>query len=74
MSTKGDIDVTHSEVADTSDETKKLGLWQALKRWPKLSAYCAGLISAILLWGYDSAMAGNLSGLSQFRYASSRIV
>lgn len=62
------MEAVHTENASSDDEFKKLSLWQAVKRWPKVSAYCLALTSAILLWGYDLAMAGNLAGLDQFKY------
>ena len=61
--------ITHNEEARIREEEKALNLIQAFKRWPRLSAYCLALTSAILLWGYDIAMSGSLSGLDQFKYA-----
>jgi hypothetical protein len=59
MSTGGSdrkADVAHDEHALAHEEVKKLTLWQSLRRWPKVSAYCLALTSAILLWGYDLAV------------------
>lgn len=61
--------IMHLEEVDSTDSSKELSLWQALRKWPKVSAYCLALTSAILLWGYDMAMNGNLAGLDQFQYA-----
>ncbi|KAK5948105.1 hypothetical protein OHC33_010853 [Knufia fluminis] len=46
---------------------KPRSLWQNLRRYPKVSAYCIALTSGILLWGYDLAMSGNLAGMDQFK-------
>lgn len=46
----------------------KLSLWQAVRKWPKVAGYCLALTTAILLWGYDMAMVGNLASLPQFQY------
>ncbi len=46
----------------------KLSLWQAVQKWPKVAGYCLALTTAILLWGYDMAMVGNLASLPQFQY------
>jgi hypothetical protein len=50
------VDIAHDEHALAHEEVKKLTLWQSLRRWPKVSAYCLALTSAILLWGYDLAV------------------
>jgi hypothetical protein len=46
----------------------KLSLWQAFRKWPKVAGYCLALTTAILLWGYDMAMVGNLASLPEFQY------
>ncbi|KIW65451.1 hypothetical protein PV04_07710 [Phialophora macrospora] len=46
----------------------KLSLWQAIQRWPKVAGYCLALTTAILLWGYDMAMVGNLASLPEFQH------
>ncbi|KEF58235.1 uncharacterized protein A1O9_06161 [Exophiala aquamarina CBS 119918] len=63
------VNVFHAEDLGLSDEEKRQNLVQALRRWPKMSAYCLALTSAILLWGYDMAMSGSLAGLDQFKEA-----
>ena len=61
----------HVEDAPTPTETAqapiKLSLWQAMRKWPKVAGYCLALTTAILLWGYDMAMVGNLASLPQFQ-------
>ena len=49
----------HIEQVEFEDSSKELSLLQAIRKWPKVSAYCLALTSAILLWGYDMAMNGN---------------
>lgn len=51
------------------DRSTEFSLFQALRHWPKVSAYCLSLTSAILLWGFGLAMTGNLSSLPEFQYA-----
>lgn len=43
-------------------------LWTGLKEYSRVSMYCLALTSAILLWGYDMAMTGNLYGMDEFKY------
>lgn len=59
-----DSDVAHP----STGVMKPRSLWQNLRRYPKVSAYCIALTSGILLWGYDLAMSGNLAGMDQFKY------
>ena len=49
-------------------EPAKLSLWQAIRKWPKVVGYCLASTTAILLWGYDMAMVGNLASLPEFQY------
>ncbi|OCT49090.1 sugar transporter [Cladophialophora carrionii] len=46
----------------------KLSLWRAVRKWPKVAGYCLALTTAILLWGYDMAMVGNLASLPAFQH------
>lgn len=50
-----------------SNPRVQLTLLQGLRMWPKITLYCLSLTTAILLWGYDMAMVGNLAGLDQFQ-------
>ena len=45
---------------------EKLSLLQALKRWPRITMYSISLSLNILLWGYDSAIVGNVSSMPVF--------
>jgi len=63
--------VTHLENVpsrETSIDPAEMGLWQNLKRNPKVAAYCFALTSVILLWGYDLGMTSNLASLPEFQY------
>lgn len=42
-------------------------LWAGLKEHSRVSTFCLALTSAILLWGYDMAMTGNLYGMDEFK-------
>ncbi|KAJ9610482.1 hypothetical protein H2200_005259 [Cladophialophora chaetospira] len=61
--------VIHLEDAppDRDPVSPKLSLWHALRKWPKVAGYCLALTTAILLWGYDMAMVGNLASLPEFQ-------
>lgn len=45
----------------------KLGLWAALRRYPKIALYSSMLTSTILLWGYDSSVVGGVSSMPEFQ-------
>ncbi|KAK5047094.1 hypothetical protein LTR84_007037 [Exophiala bonariae] len=62
------IENTASDHFNNREVPTDLTLWQATKRWPKVTLYCLALTSGVLLWGYDAAMAGNLAALDQFKY------
>jgi hypothetical protein len=40
------------ELEESASSEEQLTLWQAVRKWPKVTAYCLALTSAILLWGY----------------------
>lgn len=46
---------------------KELGIWQAVTKYRKVVLYCVGLSSAVLLYGYDQAIVGSVSGLPVFQ-------
>lgn len=48
-------------------DEKPLKLWQAARQYPKTLGYCVLLTSAVLLWGYDVAMTGNLNSVDAFQ-------
>ncbi|KFY32323.1 hypothetical protein V493_00308 [Pseudogymnoascus sp. VKM F-4281 (FW-2241)] len=60
------ISPTASSTGDfvTEDE---LTLWQAVSKWRKVVLYCVGLNAAVLLYGYDQAIVGSVSGLPAFQ-------
>lgn len=65
------IPATHLEDVpsqETSIDPAEMGLWQNLKKNPKVAAYCFALTSVILLWGYDMGMTSNLASLPEFQY------
>lgn len=48
-----------------------LSLWQSVRKWPKIVGYSLGLTSAILLWGFDTSIVGNVSAVPSFQYGCS---
>jgi hypothetical protein len=42
------------------DEKRNLHLIQACKIYPKIVGYCFGLVTVILLWGYDLVIVGTI--------------
>ena len=52
---------------DNDGHDAHLPLVQAMKKYPKIVAYCLSLTSAVLLWGYDLAVVGSLVSLPAFQ-------
>lgn len=46
----------------------ELPLWQALRKWRRVTIYCIGLTSAILMYGYDYVIVGTTSSMPSFQY------
>jgi MFS transporter, SP family, general alpha glucoside:H+ symporter len=57
-------DATSHAVLDAHD---KLGFKQAVRTYPKVSAWCLALTTAILLWGYDMIIVGSVTGVNSFQ-------
>lgn len=56
---------THqSNIAGTDDETS---LWKSVRKWPRVLGYSLGLTSAILLYGFDTSIVGNVSAIPAFQ-------
>lgn len=55
---------------ETTIDPAEMTLWKNLRKNPKVAAYCLGLTSVILLWGYDLAMTSNLASLPEFQYVA----
>lgn len=54
---------------DTNDSPQAVHvpLWQSMKKWPRVVAYNLALSSAILLYGYDLVIVGNVSSMPAFQ-------
>lgn len=61
------ISTTALSTADFVAEDE-LTLWQAVGKWRKVVLYCVGLNAAVILYGYDQAIVGSVSGLPAFQY------
>ncbi|KAK3634323.1 hypothetical protein LTR56_015357 [Elasticomyces elasticus] len=46
---------------------EKLSLWQAVRRWPKAAGISLCMALNILLWGYDTAIVGNVASMPVFQ-------
>lgn len=53
-------------VASAGDDAQ-LTLWQAVRTWKKVVLYCLGLSFAVILYGYDQAIVGSVSGIPAFQ-------
>lgn len=64
------ISSNHTQaVTVTSDGgDDNLTLWQALRKWRRVTLYCVGMSSAILLYGFDYAIVGTSSAMPSFQY------
>lgn len=49
------------------DNDDHLTLWQALKKWKRISWYCVGMTSAILMYGFDYVIVGSGSAMPSFQ-------
>ncbi|KAJ5118299.1 Major facilitator superfamily domain general substrate transporter [Penicillium atrosanguineum] len=52
---------------NTDPKTQHVPLWQSVKKWPRVIAYCLILSSAILLYGYDLVIVGSVSAMPSFQ-------
>lgn len=53
--------------AKSVEETEDLAFFQAVRRYPKVAAYCLALTTSILLWGYDLVVVGSVTGVPAFQ-------
>lgn len=56
-----------AESVSSIDENEDLPFFQAVKRYPKVAAYCLALTTAILLWGYDLVIVSSVTGVPAFQ-------
>lgn len=50
-----------------SIDDQDLTLWQAVRKWKKVVLYCLALSFAVILYGYDQAIVGSVSGIPAFQ-------
>lgn len=55
------------QVTVTPMDYEKLTLFQALKKWKRISWIAMAVAMNILLWGFDSGIVGNLSSMPVFQ-------
>ena len=61
-------DASLLEKADPVPETEpKMTLWQALRKWPRISWYSLVLTSTIVLWGFDNVLVSSVSAMPVFQ-------
>lgn len=58
---------TKDERSYVTEPEKRLNLFAAVRKWPKVSLWCMALTSTILLWGYDHALISSVSGMPVFQ-------
>ena len=58
--------VTHDAETATALE-KSMGVWEAVKKYPKAVAFSMILSLCVIMEGYDTALLGSFYGLPQFR-------
>lgn len=56
-----------SSVAITPDDDRHLSLWLAVRMYKKVVLYCLCLSFAVVLYGYDQAIVGSVSGIPAFQ-------
>ena len=42
-------------------------LWKSIRKWPKVLGYSLAMTSAILLYGFDTSIVGNVSAIPEFQ-------
>lgn len=58
------------EQEESEEPETAAGLWREIKTYPKITAFCVGLMFSSLIGGYDTAISGNIIALPRFQYAS----
>lgn len=49
------------------DEHADMRLFQAIKKWRRVTLFCVGMTSAILMYGYDYVIVGTVSAMPSFQ-------
>ena len=49
-------------MASSIDDNEEIPFLQAIRRYPKIAAYCLALTTSILLWGYDLVIVSSVTG------------
>lgn len=62
-----ELETSTPQVSRESPREPALTLWQAARKWPKVLGYTLGLTSAILLYGFDTSIVGNVSAIPVFQ-------
>lgn len=52
----------------TTELEERMGLWSAVRRWPKVALWSLALSSTILLGGFDSVLVSNVASMPVFQY------
>ncbi|KAH7021411.1 uncharacterized protein B0I36DRAFT_334395 [Microdochium trichocladiopsis] len=51
---------------EISDANDKLPLWKAVKKYPRVVAYCFAVTTSILGWGYASVLISSVNNVDEF--------
>lgn len=66
--TAKDDNIKKDHKSAAGDDDENLTLIQAVKKYHRVSFYCVGLTSAILMYGYDYVIVGSTSSMPSFQY------
>jgi SP family general alpha glucoside:H+ symporter-like MFS transporter len=61
------IDLVLDDARQASNAEKEMGLWQALKLYPKAVAWSIGISAALIMEGYGIVLLGNFYAFPAFQ-------
>ncbi|KAF4461921.1 maltose permease [Fusarium albosuccineum] len=69
-SDSGRINVTEQiqpEISHQHDDDNDLTLFQSMRKWHRVTLYCIGMTSAIIMYGFDYVIVGSSSAMPSFQ-------
>ncbi|KAJ9610010.1 hypothetical protein H2200_006340 [Cladophialophora chaetospira] len=55
------------QITEQSSVDDEPNLWKSIRKWPRVLGYSLGMTSAILLYGFDTSIVGNVSAIPEFQ-------